>query len=861
MTVTDLAATDQRDSSRLELLYHISREIASRLDLANLLSRILHLTAESVGAVNASLVVLDEQGKVSYGALLFNGRVIGNAAEQLTPYVERGLAGWVARHKEGVTVANAEDDPRWYVLPSAPPAGPKAVVAVPLSWRDQVVGVLTLVHTLPGYFGEGDLALLKAIADQAAIAIDNARLFAAEQRRRALSDTLQQVSRTINQTLDLDSVLPLILEQLGRVIRSDSSAILLRDTTGGNHLRVVAARGFKEPAAMLNQTFSASGVAFRVVNQRRPIVIDDVRQEPDWIEGNTAEQRLIRTWIGAPLMVKGDVIGVLTVDSYVPGSYSEEDGRVVAAFAEQAATAVVNARLYEEIRKQAQTMAALAETAQAVASTLDLDEVLRLLLSRVAIALSVEAVSIALVQDDQLEFKVAEGVASQGVVGMKLKLGQGIAGWVAKSGRPVLVPEVKSDPRFFGEVDLMIGFVTRSIICAPITVNDRVIGVIQALNPRRGNFNVDDLNLLSGIAEMASNAIAHAQLFVDIQAAEARYAALFEDSIDPILITDLSGQITDVNRKAVDFLGYTREEIRRLSIGAVHRMGTGPVGTERFRSIAAGKEVSFETRASAQDGREVPVEVHAKRIVQGGQEFIQWIEHDISERLQLEEMRSDMVSMIFHDLRSPLANIMSSLEVLEASLPPNDEALASVLAIAVRSSQRLSRLVDSLLDVRRLESGKAVLHRENASINALIAEAAEQVHPVADGKGIVLRLDAPPRLPSINVDADMIRRVVINLVENGVKYTDAGGTVTVSAKADDEAITVSVKDTGPGIPASEHTRIFTRFARIYRDGAPKGLGLGLAFCKLAVEAHGGKIWVESEPGQGATFSFTVPLNG
>lgn len=860
MTMTNLVGTDQRDSSRLELLYHISREISSRLDLASLLSRLLHLTAESVGAVNASLIVYDDHGRVSYGALLFNGRVISNAGEQLTPYAEHGLAGWVARHKRGAIIANAEEDERWYTLPSAPMEGPKAVIAVPLSSRDQVVGVLTLVHSLPGYFGEGDLALLTAIADQAAIAIDNARLFAAEQRRRALSDTLQQVARAINETLDLDRVLPLILEQLARVIRYDSSAVLLRDVPGAAHLRVAAARGFKEPAAMLNQTFSAAGVAFRVVKERRPIVIDDVRADPDWIEGHTAEQRLIRAWIGAPLIVKDDVIGVLTVDHYVPGSYTEEDGRVVAALAEQAATAVVNARLYEEIRKQVQATSALAETARAVASTLDLDEVLRLLLSRIAQALGVEAASISLVQGDELEFKVAEGAASEGVVGMKLKLGQGIAGWVAKSGRPVLVPEVKSDPRFFGEIDLQTGFITRSIICAPIMVKDRVLGVIQALNPRRGSFNIDDLNLLTGIAEMAGNAISHAQLFSDIQAAEARYAALFEDSIDPILITDLNGRITDANRKAAEFLGYSREELQGLVIGNVHRMGTGPIGSERFRHIAGGKEVSFETRVTAKDGREVPVEVHAKRIVRVGQEFIQWIEHDISERQQMEEMRSDLVAMIFHDLRSPLANIMSSLEVLEVSLPPNDEALASVLAIAARSSQRLSRLVDSLLDLRRLEAGKAVLHRENASINALIAEAAEAVHPGADGKGIVLKLDAPPRLPSISVDGDMIRRVIINLMENGVKYTEGGGTITVSAKADDEAVTVGVKDTGPGIPASEQARIFNRFARIYREGGPKGLGLGLAFCKLAVEAHGGKIWVESELGQGATFSFTLPLN-
>jgi PAS domain S-box-containing protein len=359
---------------------------------------------------------------------------------------------------------------------------------------------------------------------------------------------------------------------------------------------------------------------------------------------------------------------------------------------------------------------------------------------------------------------------------------------------------------------------------------------------------------------MAGNAIAHAQLFLEIQAAEARYLALFEDSIDPILITDLAGRITGANAKAVEFLGYSRDELKGLVIGNVHRMGTGPIGEQRFSHITGGREVSFETRMTNKHGEAVPVEVHAKRIIRGGQEFIQWIQRDISERLALEETRSDLISMIVHDLRSPLGNIVSSLDVLQATLTPDDEVVVPVLAIAFRSSQRLSRLIDSLLDLRRLEAGQAVLHKDPASINALIAEAADQVHPLAEGKAILLRLDVPPRLPAVPMDADMIRRVLINLMENAVKYSESAGTIVVSARTGDGLVTIGVKDSGPGVPLAEHARIFQKFTRLQSPAGPKGLGLGLAFCKLAVEAHRGRIWVESEPGQGATFFFTLPIS-
>jgi signal transduction histidine kinase len=221
-------------------------------------------------------------------------------------------------------------------------------------------------------------------------------------------------------------------------------------------------------------------------------------------------------------------------------------------------------------------------------------------------------------------------------------------------------------------------------------------------------------------------------------------------------------------------------------------------------------------------------------------------------------MRNDLISMIFHDLRSPLGNILSSLDVVQASIPPESETEQTLLTIATRSALRMSRMVDSLLDLRRLEAGQMTLTRDQTDIATLTSEAIEQVLPIAEGKGIVLQKDISPRLPMVDVDIDMIRRVIINLIENAVKYTPGQGSVTVGARTGAQEMTITVNDTGPGIPPGEHQRIFSKFARLQREAAPKGLGLGLAFCKLAVEAHGGRIWVDSAPGKGATFSFTLP---
>ncbi|HHH83126.1 MAG TPA: PAS domain S-box protein, partial [Chloroflexi bacterium] len=459
---------------------------------------------------------------------------------------------------------------------------------------------------------------------------------------------------------------------------------------------------------------------------------------------------------------------------------------------------------------------------------------------------------------DELSFRVASGRGASQVIGVRMQRGQGIAGWVLEHEEPLFVSDVRADERFFPEIDERLGFKTRALACVPIRVQDRTIGVLEAINPRREALAPEHVELLMGIAGLAGTAIAHAQLFEETQTARQRYASLFEDSIDTILITDLEGVVTDANRRAESFLGLERETLLGRKIETLHEADQEKLPA-RFDNLELGETLSYDSRAIHRSGRLLPVEVHVKRIAIGSSSFLQWILRDISERLELAELRTDLTSMIFHDLRSPLGNIISSLDVLQATLSPVDETIQSVLSIAMRSSRRASRLVESLLDLNRLESERAVLTKTRASIGALIVEAVEEIHPTAEAKGQLLRMNLSPGLPTIEMDEDMIRRVLINLLENAVKYTRSGDQIAVAAARRDGEILVSVRDSGPGIPEEDRERIFDKFTRVTRDSRPKGIGLGLAFCRLAVEAHGGRIWVESQEGQGSTFHFTLPI--
>ena len=849
-----------RERASLELLFRISQELAAQLDLRQLLQRILQLTLETIDAPSGSILVLDERGQVTEGALAFGGKVHDHTADQLSDTFERGLAGWVVEHREAVLLPSTRDDKRWLVKEKEGPGESRSAACVPLVARERVVGVLTLVHPRVGRFSGEDLALLKAIADQAGIAVENARLFAGEQERRRFASTLREIAQTVNSTLDPAQVFTAVLEQLERVIGYDSASIFLLEDT---RLRMVAARGFSQAeAGSVVIPFDPSVLIGRVLSTRRPLVVADVQLDAGWVRTDqNPESRDIHGWIGAPLVVRDRGVGVLSVDSRRPGAYGAEEMEVVLAFADHAATAVANAQLFDEAQRRVQAMVALAETARVVTASLNLDEVLRRILEQTWQSMRLEAASLALIRpgSGELEFRAARGKGAESVVGIRLKAGQGLVGWVVEHGEPVVVPDTAADPRFSPEVDQRIGFATRAVACAPIRVQEQTIGALEAINPERGDFPPDQMELLTGIAGLAGTAIAHAQLFADTQAARQRYAGLFEDSIDSILISDLASIITEANHSAEEFLGYPRQELLGRSVLSLHVPDNPDRLPQDLSSLTSGQTLSYNGRATHRLGHPLPIEVYIKRIDIGSLPFLQWILRDVSERQALDELRADLTSMIFHDLRSPLGNVISSLEVLQTTLVREDEAPRAVLSIALRSSRRLLRLVESLLDLGRLENGQAVLHKTPSSLGALIVEAVEEVLPIAEAKGHVVRFELASDLPPVEMDVDMIRRVVINLLENAIKYTRSEGQLTVSARQDGDHVVVGVKDTGPGIAPRDHGRIFERFARLQRGDSAKGLGLGLAFCRLAVEAHGGGISVDSDIGRGATFSFSLPL--
>jgi NtrC-family two-component system sensor histidine kinase KinB len=684
---------DNSTRASLELLYSISRELSSALDLRTLLERVLYLSMQYVGAINGSIIVLDDNGNPVDSAIIAGDTVHKHTTKRLLEPLDRGLSGWVARERQVALVENTNQDSRWMPrqYDDDEKQLPKSAVSAPILTRDKLVGVLTLVHPKPGFFRSEHVALVQAISDQAGIAVLNARLYDESQRQAEVMTTLAKSASWISASLKLESVFMGILEQTLLALNVQVVAMTLVDTQSGN-LELVA------------------------------------------IKGRTK-----------------------TKDGILP--YKEKGG---------------------------------------------------------------------------------------------------ISRWVVNHDEGVIIPDASSDKRFDPRDDQVKRIISRAILCAPIHYRNQVIGTLEAINPRSGDFNQDSLLLLSGIADLAATAIRHAQLFEQLQAAHQRYQDLFEDSIDPILITNWSGEILEANRKAALTSDYSKDDLHNMRIDQLHTIDLELVGKE-FGELHSGKTLSYESHLRTTSGHEVPIQVYVREIKTEGLSRLQWILRDITEQKKLDTLRDDLTSMIYHDLRSPLANVVSSLNLLETMLPAEDTAMKSLLDISMRSSERIQRMTESLLDLSILEAGQPIGNRVESSVSDLVYEAVEAIESTINNKNQTIHYQVHEKLPKVSIDQDMIRRVVTNLLENASKYSPAGNDIEVGARNEEEWIYIWVQDHGGGIPASEQERIFDKFTRLKTGNGPKGLGLGLAYCRLAVQAHGGRIWVESELGVGSRFIFTLPV--
>jgi len=347
---------------------------------------------------------------------------------------------------------------------------------------------------------------------------------------------------------------------------------------------------------------------------------------------------------------------------------------------------------------------------------------------------------------------------------------------------------------------------------------------------------------------------------------EKRYRDLYEEAPNTYFSVGVDGCIKQANRSAAKLLGYSLDELIGRLVFDLY--ADTPNGKDKaqgvFQRFLAGEEIRDEELEMCRaDGSKVwiSLSVHPMHDKEGHVVDSQSLVVDITERKELDQLKDEFIGFVSHELRSPLTVIMGAVNtVLTEGERLSPEETRQLLQDAAWEAESLSRLLGNLLELSRVQANRLFLRTEAINVKKVIQDTVEEIKHQSLIHQFVI--DLPRKLPPVYADQLRLERILYNLLENAVKYSPQGGEIRVSVKPEEEHLVIGISDQGIGISGADQTRLFEPFQRLEdsRIDRVEGAGLGLLVCRRLVEAHGGRIWVESEPSQGSTFFFTIPLS-
>ena len=514
---------------------------------------------------------------------------------------------------------------------------------------------------------------------------------------------------------------------------------------------------------------------------------------------------------------------------------------------------------------------ALYEIGKAVNSTLDLDEVLKLIVSETLMLFRADAGSIMLLNDDNvLTIKAAQGLSDDIVKKTRVRLGEGIAGWVAKTGKDLLLDGKVKDPRFTNLVDRKEKI--PSSLCVPLKCKGKVIGVLMNRLSGEEKFSERQRNLFSLIADQVSIAIENARLYERekekteelarlnriLSLEKLKIETILTRMADGVIVTDPDGNIILLNRAGENIFNVREEDVINCGFDSLFPSENIFARIKDAVFLAQCRLTHEFSRGTNDEEMHFRLLATAMQRKDEAPDGIVIVLQNITEMKRIDKMKTEFVSMVSHELRTPLTSIMGFAELIKIRDFPKERQI-KYLDIILSDSSRLLRLINNLLDISKLESGGIQFNPEPVDITKLVPEILDSFEGQLVEHKLGMILDN--EIPVLSLDRDMFSNVLNNLVGNAVKYSPDGGNINVRLRKNSVSVQVSVEDEGMGIPSEKADRVFDKFFRVDSslNRATTGTGLGLATVKYIIEAFGGKIWVESELGKGSKFIFNLPL--
>ncbi len=495
------------------------------------------------------------------------------------------------------------------------------------------------------------------------------------------------------------------------------------------------------------------------------------------------------------------------------------------------------------LEARASVLERLAEVGRMVTGSLALDEVLTAAVDAAVTLTGAQEGTLLLVDEHtgELYVRAERNFDDAFVRTFRLKVEDSLAGRVMESGEPLLVSRQ-------GPQKIKTAYLVHSLIYAPLRSRGRVIGVLGVDHrDQAGEFTRDHLMMVSAIADFAASAIENARLYAASESERSKLETILTNVRDGVIVLDERDNLLFINRAAMnafdvfgdDLLGrHVSEVIQHDDFLRLIEMAYHNLPEQEEIRVADGRYFSVQ-------GAQIPDVGLALTL------------HDISHLKELDRIKSEFVSTVSHDLRSPLTAVMGYVELLERVGPLNDQQRAFIQRVQL-SIQNITSLINELLDLGKIEAGFDT-HKELVDFGPLVRFVVDELRLKAEEKTQHLTVSIEPDLPALLASPARLQQVAENLIGNAIKYTPAGGRVEVRVFQEEKQVILQVSDNGPGIPLADQPYIFDKFYRASNvpDDVP-GSGLGLAIVKSIVEAHDGRVWVESFPGEGTTFTVVLP---
>ncbi len=871
----------RRAEQRAELQYAVTRILADAETSEGAVPRVLETLCEALRWDVAAYwpvdperhrVVWSRPGEQLAGFTAMTERVPMTPATLPGRVAGSGSAEWLERLT-----------PDWFARASIAAAeGLVSGVAFPILVGGQVVGVLEafssarrerddeLLQLLSALGGQlGQFLSRKRAEDERAALLTRERLARSEAEGAAATlRKLERVSEAAMEHLTLDDLLHALLARIVEVLEADTSAILL---IGSDGLLTVAAEiglGAELPRAVAIPI--GAGLAGRVAATRTPLLVPDLAQVE--LVSPVLRDRGVNSLAAIPLVVDDRVIGVLHVGSEAYAQFDESAVRLLELIADRIALAISRASLYEAERAAQERLRFLSDASMVLASSLDLEMTLQRA-AELAVTRFADAAIVDLLDGETIK-RVAIEVADPGISGV---IRQGLlanppapgdtggSAKVIRTGEPEILLDLDADPtplqdvtRGRPEINPTVDLLRpRSLVYMPLIARAHTLGVLALIRTTK-RFDERDVDTVRELAARVAVAVDNAQLY---RAAEerAQAARVLASVGDGVFLVDRHGLVRTWNRAAAAATGIAEQAvIDRLAVDAIP--GWSTVVTRIPLASEGGGAPRPESLPLDLGERELWLSIHGVVVPDG----IVYAFRDLTEDRALETMRTEFVSTVSHELRTPLAAIYGAAMTLRRSdVTLADEQRANLLEVVSAEADRLARTVNDILWASRLDTDSLHVSIENCDPMALARDVVEAQRAHLDSAHQLVLL-ADPGLPAVSGDPDKVGRVLINLVDNAVKYSPDGGAVTVVVAAAGAHVRFCVTDEGLGVPLSEQRRIFDKFYRLdpNMNRGVGGTGLGLYICRELVRRMEGRVWVESAGlGAGSTFTVELPAAG